>query len=466
MTLTQAFDESVDDRPDTPALVIANNRLTYGQLDNLAAEMTGDLRDAGVSKGDSVWCNSRDITLRLSGLLACARTGSIFVDPDVTWSPQIRAWAWAAVRPGAVFLDGPDGPVKKIGSGIRRASDYVSPGANPNPDDPLDIKATSGTTGEPKFSIRTHANHLHAIHADNTFAIGKGTTVALFGPAFTAAAATTIGCGATLVLPTTSHTEPFLEAARDAGANWLMVPVAFLKQWVASDTPRPRIDGFEGILAYAGFVPPSIRATIDDAANLQLLTTYSMTEAPWCAFQRGLASEPADCSGHATEGVEIEVRDVDSAGLGDIYIRGPNVSPGYLTDRPRSPNSWFATGDVGRISTEGHLYVHGRARELIHVADHRISPHAVEAVIGQFSGVRDVAVFGTHDNTEVAAAVVTEKGDQTALDKHCHTHLEIHEIPRQWFFLDELPVSPSGKPDRMALHHQDRTSETLSSQHR
>ncbi len=455
MTFAEAFATSVQSSADAPALVAANRRLTYAELDRLADGLAGRLRDLDIAKGDVVWSNSRDTATRVAGLVACARMGSVFVDPPVNWSPQMRAWAWGRVRPSAVFADGADGPVKSIGSGRPLASDYLTPGAEVHPDDPLDLKATSGTTGHPKVAIRTHANHLHAARHEPDFVVGPGTTVALFGEAFTVATATVLGRGASLVLPTTVHADPFLDAARTAGADWLMVPVAFLRLWAVRRSPRTSLEGFKGILAYAGFVPSGIREEVERAAEIPLISAYSMTEAPWCAFQHATDGEPSDSAGRPTSGVEIEVRDPDAEGSGEIVIRGPNVSPGYLGEAPRSRDGWFVTGDIGRFDAGGHLFIHGRTREVIDVAGRKVAPHVVEAVIGRFAGVDDVSVFGIDDavrGARVAAAVVSETPvDRTELESFCREHLESHEVPRKWVFVDELPQTASGKPDRTAL---------------
>ena len=455
MTFAEAFATSVGSYADTPALVAANCRLTYAELDRLADALAGRLRDHDLAKGDVVWSNSRDSATRVAGLVACARTGSVFVDPPVNWSPQMRAWAWGRVRPSAVFTDGADGPVKSIGSGRRLASDYLTPGEEVHPDDPLDLKATSGTTGKPKLAIRTHANHLHAERLDADFVIGPGSTVALFGSAFAVATATALGRGATLVLPTTVHVEPFLDAARTAGAHWLMVPVALLRLWAVHRPPRPSLEGFDGILAYAGFVPSGIREEVENAAEIRLVSAYSVMEAPWCAFQRETDEEPADSAGRPTAGVEIEVRSPDADGSGEIVVRGPNVSPGYLVESPRAADGWFATGDVGRFDADGHLFVHGRTSEIIDVAGQKVVPNVVEAVIGRFAGVSDVAVFGIDDavrGERVVAAVVSEVPvDQAELEDYCRERLGSHEVPRKWVFVDELPQAASGKPDRTAL---------------
>ena len=452
MTFADAFATSVGSKADSLALVAPNRPWTYGELDRYADGLASQLRNIDIAKGDMVWCNARDTVTRVAGLIACARIGSVLFDPPVTWSPQTRAWAWGQLKPSAVFADGSEGPVKKIGSGQRRVEEFLTPGDGVSPDDPLDVKASSETIERPQLAIRTHANHLHTAHSDSEFLIGPETTLAVFGPAFTDATVTTLGRGAALVIPATSHTDPFLETARSAGADWLMMPAPALRQWAASCPAIGSMDGFKGVLAYGVPVPVNAHQELERATNVRLVSAYSPIEAPWCTFQRTSAEEPTNSAGRPASTVKIEVHNTTAGGTGDIVVRGPNVSPGYLGEHPRSREQWFTTGDAGSLDANGNLLVYGRTDEIIDVAGKKVVPHVVETVIGQFTGVRNAVVFGTDEMTRVAAAVVAKSDtDRSMLEDHCHQHLKSHEVPSNWVFPNELPLTATGTADQSAL---------------
>ena len=452
MTFAEAFAKSVGSKADSLALVAPNRPWTYGELDRYADGLTSQLRNVDIARGDIVWCNARDTAIRVAGLIACARIGSILFDPPVNWSPQTRAWAWGVLKPAAVFADGSEGPIKKIGSGRRQLEAFLALGDGVSPDDPLDVQASSESIDRPQLAIRTHANHLHTAHCDPDFLVGPETTLAVFGPAFTVATVTVLGRGAALVIPATGYVDPFLDTARSAGADWLMMPATALRQWAANRPSGASMDGFDGVLAYGGPVPANAYQELERAPNVRLVSAYSPIEAPWCTFQRTSDEERTDSVGRPASTVEIKVHNVTGGRIGDIVVRGPNVSPGYLGEHPRSREQWFTTGDAGRLDGNGNLFVYGRTDETIDVAGEKVMPHVVEAVIGQFPGVRNAVVFGTDEMTRVAAAIVAaSESDRSMLEGHCRQNLESHEVPSQWVFLDDLPLTASGTPDRFAL---------------
>ena len=140
---------------------------------------------------------------------------------------------------------------------------------------------------------------------------------------------------------------------------------------------------------------------------------------------------------------------------GEIIVRGPQVAKGYH-NRPRETaeafrDGWFWTGDIGRLDTEGYLYVLDRKKEMIVTGGENVYTLEVEAALSQHPGICDVAVIGVPDERfgeALFAAIVLLPGWQLSADEiiaHCRERIGGYKIPRQFAFLDALPKSAVGK---------------------
>jgi acyl-CoA synthetase (AMP-forming)/AMP-acid ligase II len=136
-------------------------------------------------------------------------------------------------------------------------------------------------------------------------------------------------------------------------------------------------------------------------------------------------------------------------------VRGPQVAKGYH-NRPRETTEafregWFWTGDIGRIDTEGYLYVLDRKKEMVITGGENVYTLEVEAVMSQHPGIREVAVIGVPDEQfgeALLAAIVLLPGWQLSADEiiaHCRGRIGGYKIPRRIAFLDALPKSALGK---------------------
>jgi malonyl-CoA/methylmalonyl-CoA synthetase len=140
---------------------------------------------------------------------------------------------------------------------------------------------------------------------------------------------------------------------------------------------------------------------------------------------------------------------------GEIEMRGPNVFPGYLnrpdaTAESFSPDGWFKTGDLGRISDDGYVTINGRAKELIISGGFNIYPREVEEVLANCPGVAEIAVLGIADKEfgeHVAAVVVRNDLNLTSeqLIAFCKDNLASYKKPKIIKFVESLPRNAMGK---------------------
>jgi O-succinylbenzoic acid--CoA ligase len=200
------------------------------------------------------------------------------------------------------------------------------------------------------------------------------------------------------------------------------------------------------------------------ARGAPVVQTYGLTE----AASQVTTIAPADAerklgsAGKPLLGTEIALSGpngpranvpVPADAVGEILVRGPTVSPGYLDPGDNVPrdDGWFRTGDLGRLDREGFLYVMGRHDDMIITGGENVYPAEVEAVLQGHPAVAEACVFGVADarwGQAVAAGVRLRPGataGPSELTEYVCQHLARFKAPRQVIFVDEFPRTASGK---------------------
>lgn len=170
--------------------------------------------------------------------------------------------------------------------------------------------------------------------------------------------------------------------------------------------------------------------------------------------------ERAGSAGRAALNVETMVVDEDdhpvAAGtVGEIVHRSPHATTGYYKDPDKTTaafrNGWFHSGDLGRMTDDGHLYVVDRIKDMIKTGGENVASREVEECLFELEGVAEVAVFGVshpHWVEAVTAVIVRKPGSdlgEAAVHDHARSHLAGFKRPKQVFFVESLPKNPSGK---------------------
>lgn len=148
-------------------------------------------------------------------------------------------------------------------------------------------------------------------------------------------------------------------------------------------------------------------------------------------------------------------QDLESGEVGEIWLKGPNVTPGYWR-KPQETEAvfvkgWFRTGDLGKKDEDGYFYITDRLKHIIISGGENVSPKEIESVINQHQQVSESCVVGIPDERwgeKVVAAVVLKPGvvlTKKEVQDHCKHHLLDWKCPKEIFFLGELPRNKMGK---------------------
>ena len=137
------------------------------------------------------------------------------------------------------------------------------------------------------------------------------------------------------------------------------------------------------------------------------------------------------------------------------YLKNPKATQEAFT-----PDGWYRTGDLGKMDSDGYVYVTGRLKELIIKGGENISPREIDDVLYKHKSVLEAAAFPLPDNhygQTIAAAIASRPGEnvpESELRKLCLDALGEYRSPAHYFFLNELPKGPSGKIQRLKLTDQ------------
>jgi o-succinylbenzoate---CoA ligase len=196
-----------------------------------------------------------------------------------------------------------------------------------------------------------------------------------------------------------------------------------------------------------GAAAPAGLADAARAAGGRIVTTYGMSETS---------------GGCVYDGMPLDDVSVDIGPDGRIRIAGPVLFSGYrlrpdLTAEVRD-GRWFITSDIGSIGPAGRLLVRGRADDVINTGGEKVVAAEVEAALVTCEGVRDAAVVGRPDPEwgELVTAVVVP-ADPSApprladIRAHVRARMPAYAAPAALLLVPEMPMLPSGKPDRAAL---------------
>jgi O-succinylbenzoic acid--CoA ligase len=341
-------------------------------------------------------------------------------------------------------VERPDGVTGHRPSGLTMSP--ASPGELP-PDVAVVI-ATSGSTGEPKGVQLTASALLHSARA-SLRRLGAGPGDRWLCPLPTSHIA---GLGV-LVRSLVAGTVPMVTdrldpAARDLGVFGCrftsLVPTQ-LRRLLDAGTG---LTAFRAILVGGAAVPASLLAAAN-ASGARVVTTYGMSET---------------CGGCVYDGVPLDGVTVRPGSDARLAIAGPVVFSGYR-NRPDLTSAalhdgWFVTSDLGEVTTDGQVTVHGRSDEMINTGGEKVSPTQVAAALEEHPAVREAAVFGEPDPTwgeRVTAVVVpaspaappTLPAQRAALRER----LPRYAIPQSLILVAAIPQLPSGKPDLTALRN-------------
>ena len=349
--------------------------------------------------------------------------------------------------------------------------------ARGQPGDAAQIQYTSGTTGSPKGALLHHRGLTNnARFFAHLSGLGSGDVYGHAMPFFH-----TAGCVlATLGSIQAQATHAFLPAfepgrmlellERERATLMLGVPTMLIAMLEHPEFGKRDLSSVRTAASGGASVPPEVVRSIESRLGASFCIVYGQTEASPLITQTRPDDTPEDkaCTvGQPFPQTEVKIADPTTAepvpvgAVGELCARGYLVMNEYF-DKPEATASaidadgWLHTGDLGTMDERGYCRITGRLKDMVIRGGENMFPAEIEAVLIEHPAVIEAAVIGVPDHRmgEELAAFVRVSGeppDVEQLRAHVRGRLAAPKAPRYWVFLEEFPLTGSGKIQKFVL---------------
>jgi amino acid adenylation domain-containing protein len=514
---------SAECSPDAVALVLKGERITYGQLEIITNQLARLLRDAGCRQGDRVCFLIPKSPSAIICLISILKADCIHVPLDGS-SPASRiARIIQSCEPRLILASGPFGNILKElsatdilnGVGIGWVGTEAAPsgmvtkfafddvgGYSTAPIDcknrsqsPSHILFTSGSTGIPKGVVITHSNVVNFVEwAVRYFKLEPGDRISGHPPLhfdlsqFDIFGAFAVGAQLCLVPP---------ELNLQPNKMTDFIRTFELTQWFSVPSLLHYIAKFDGLkfgdfpylrrILWCGetLATPALMHWMERLPHVAFTNLYGPTETTIASSYYTVPERPEDEQspipiGRPCEGEDLLVLDDNLKGvppgqIGDLYIRGVGLSPGYWRDTEKTASVFlsnpyrngsdriYKTGDLARVGENGLVYFVGRSDSQIKCRGYRIELGEIETGLNSIELVRECAVVavpsdGFEGTTICCAYSSRQEGISTVtLRSRLSQIVPSYMVPSRWLAFDELPKNSNGKIDRPKLREQFNT---------
>lgn len=489
MRLSDLLETNISQFGEYPFLHFKEKQYTNIECKMFADQFASGLTKYGIDVGDRVIVcmpNCPEVIFAYQGI---TRAGAIIVPVMFTLHPKelhyiaLNSGAKAVItssnilgnvekalegltlQPLVVVVDQPSCERRLNFYDVKGEETFV-PGSEGKEDDTAVILYTSGTTGNPKGVLLTHKNLTsNAQNSVKHNGLERGTTIGVLPLAHVYGLTISNICllmGSSIVTFSKFDTESIFKAIEKYEVKTFSAVPAMIHALVS----YPGADQFntsslESVSSGSAPLPVALLLAFEKKFGAKVYEGYGLSEAApiVTAHKDGIEIKPGSV-GIPIPGVEVKIVDdngveVACGEVGELCVRGENVTPGYYQNVEESRrvliNSWLHTGDMARMDVEGYVYIVDRKKDLIIRGGFNVYPRDVEEILNAHEAVSEVAVVGIPDEKmgeEMVACVVVKREaivSEEELIGYCQEHLAKNKTPRRIVFLEALPRNGVGK---------------------
>ncbi|MEI5996165.1 AMP-binding protein [Paraburkholderia bengalensis] len=347
--------------------------------------------------------------------------------------------------------------------------------------DPINIQFTSGTTGNPKGATLTHRNVVNnARYIAMAMRLTEHDSLCIPVPLYhcfgmVLAVLTCVSVGAAMVFPGEAF-DPgaTLRAVAEEKCTALHgVPTMFIAEldhpdFATFDLTRLRT----GIMAGSPCPIETMKRVVSQMHLAEITIAYGMTETSPVSFQSS-TTDPLDKRTTTVGRIQphLEVKVIDALGnivpvgeTGELCTRGYSVMKGYWGDEEKTRESivdgWMHTGDLATIDAQGYCNIVGRLKDMLIRGGENIYPREIEEFLFRHPKIQSVQVFGVPDaryGEEICAWIVLRGGEHLTAEEvqdFCRGQIAHYKIPKYIRFVDELPMTVTGKVQKFVMRER------------
>ena len=532
LTIGDFFDQMVEQNPDKDALISAhqNIRLTYRQLQRKVNQLASSMIRMGLQKGDRVGIWSHNNVEWVIMQLATAKAGIILVNINPAYrifeleyainkvdcqvlvlmrhfrssdyavmlqelAPEARHQSYQNLElvqlpnlKRVIWIDSPEST--EDFSYMQKFSAWITEGdaddpavaeraKKLNPNNPINIQFTSGTTGTPKGATLTHRNILN-----NGYFIGEAMSLTAddrlcipvplyhcFGMVLGNLAILTHG--GTIVYPNDGF-DPItvLETVQKEQCTGLHgVPTMFIAELDHPDFANYDLSTLRtGIMAGSSCPIEVMRRVIDQMHMKEVTIAYGMTETSPVSCQTNQHTpleKQVSTVGLVQPNLEVKIVNPETGetlGIGEtgeLCTKGYSIMLGYWNDTNKTAEAivdgWMYTGDLATMDEEGYVKIVGRSKDMVIRGGENIYPVEIENYLYRHPKIRDVQIVGVPNKKfgEVLAAWIIPKKDSNLTEQDirdfCKDHIAHYKVPTYMKFVDEFPMTVTGKIQKFKI---------------
>ena len=494
-TIGYMLDRSANKFPDKRCLIWEEGALTFREINGRVNQWASFFSDLGVSPGERVGLLFYNGPAVIEALWAAFKLGAVAVPLNFRLArEELRSIiehsqaGWLVVGEefeeattglmtdskggrGRVFFerspvyidyssDSAQVPDRSAGAEVQRTCGFY---------DPALILYTAGTTARAKGVVLTHGNMLwNALHLILANGIRHEDIVLYPSPLFHSAALgrliAFILMGATFITMKKFDPPSALRIIQEERVTSMAAaPTMYHDIFHVGEIDGCDLSSVESCICGASQLSPDLLEGFKrHFTGARLYNMYGLTESsPSCTvLSPEKAYQKPGSVGRPALGVELRLvddqgHDVGPGDVGEVVIKGPNVTSGYWRSPEATAESvrggWLHTGDLARMDEDGDLYIVDRKKDLIITGGENVYSVEVETVLRSHPKVSEAAVVGVPDEKwgeSICAFVVLEQNEQATkeeLIQHCLQSLARYKKPRWVKFVGSLPKNPAGK---------------------
>jgi len=515
LSIKQMFNACAESHPDRDYLIINDIKMPYGLVNMMARKTANALLSLGVKKGDRVALMSPNVPQYVIAFQACAKIGAIVVQVNpLAAVPEVHHYVrdsgaetlivLAAFAKGPIeILQAKDTPLRNVitfqipsvttevesGPGIYDFNEIVGAAADTEPDadirpsDVLMLQYTGGTTGLSKGCVLTNDNLVSIAYQENYWmaplidkdeplrALAAVPIYHIYG--FNMNVNANHVSGGTIILVPQPTVDNVLAAINAHEPNLFpAVPTMIIGLNQHPDIATSKIGSVKAVVSGSAPLPVEAMRTFEELSGALIFEGYGMSETSnivtanplFTVRKPGSVGIPFPDNDVRIVDLETGTKDMPLGEPGELLCKGPSVMREYWNNPVETEKTfrdgWLLTGDIAQMDEDGHVFIVDRKKDMILSSGFNVYPREIDELMYTHPKVLQACSFGIPDDKRgesLKLALVLKPGEELTVDEvreFCKANLSAYKVPREVVFMEAIPVTSVGKPDRKALRQK------------